>query len=671
MTILLILYLLWRKKESKSFAFIHIFDTPQVYNTRIEFPIFKYKQEERKWTPMKHPALTRVFAAVLAILGVLSLANGVVGFRKNRTEHVERQAYEEKFTGRIGNYEKLHAEFENAADYEQMRDALNKVLEEHEKAAAQHKTDTAIYSATKGGLRMGEQMIENARAQMNELREQLKDAKSRKEFLDALLTELIASNKDKMPFLDALANQAAGYAVDCFTESTKLLLITNELRALMDAEPSPYDYNGPALEPPSPPAAPDWPALDMSAVSLEQMQTAWQDAMVQYQNAAAAYQQAGDLYARQMQEYYNNVAQYETERLNHGWENPEELIVDEAYRLQYMADHAAWEKECKNVKRQADFRETAAELRRLSAALLTVARQANGMAGAVTGLNTNLFSGFEALGELVESTAARLERISGEEAAEMSNIEFLQTAEEAEESLSLMSDGFCVIADNLYNPARLIAEVLEKLEITRTLLRYLDGMLKKAEDQMEQSLAELWYQLGEQDKEQLRLEAEKLGLDEEAKTLARQTVEADELKELRNRHISARLLLTNVPEVKNGLENGLPLPDSARAYLDTYRENTARLYSGKLLINALMILGGVMALAEIPAAFELVRKRSLLIAPVLICLVCAAGAEGLHMFLGEGQLYSALALAIFALVQLLVILPKSGKPRHAPMHLKT
>ena len=620
---------------------------------------------------MKHPALTRVFAAVLAILGVISLANGVVGFRKNRAEHLERRAYEEKFSGRIGNYEKLHAEFENAANYEQTRDALNKVLEEHEKAAAQHKTDTAIYSATKGGLHMGEQLIENTRAQMNELREQLRDATSRKEFLNALLTELIASNKDKMPWLDALANQAAGYAVDCYKESAKLLLITNELRALMDAEPSPYDYNGPALEPPSPPAAPDWPALDMSAASFEQMQAAWQNAMMEYQSAAAAYQQAGDLYAKQMQEYYNNVAAYETERLNHVWDNPEELIVDEAYRRQYKADHAAWEKECINVKRQANFRETAVALYRLRAALCSFVRQANGLAATTPGVNADLFSGFEALAALVESTAARIERICGETAAEMSNIEFLQMADEAEERLSLLSDAFCVIADNLYNPAKLITEALEKLEITHTLIRYLENMLDKAELQMEQALAELWYQLGEQDKEQLRLAAEKLGLDEEAKTLAKQTIEADELKELQNRHISARLLLTNVPEVKNGLENGLPLPDSARAYLETYGEHTAWLYSGKILINALAVLGGVMALAEIPAAYELVRKRSLLIAPVLVCLACAVGAEGLHMFLGEGQLYSALALAIFALVQLLIVLPKSGRPRHAPMHLKT
>ena len=620
---------------------------------------------------MKHPALARVFAVVLAVLGVIFLASGVTGFGKNRQEHAERQAYEEKVAGRIENYVELHEAFENAADYTETRAALNKVLEEHEKAAAKHKTDTAIYSATKGGLRMGEQMIENLRAQMNELREQLKNAKSRQEFLEGLLTELIASNKDKLPWLDTLANAAAEYAVDSFVGSANVLLVTGELRAMMDAEPSPYDYNGPAIEPPSAPAAPDWPQLDLGGTAYADMPGVLQDVMAEYQSAAAAYQQAGDLYARQMQEYYDEVAAYETQRMNRVYNNVQDAIVDEAYNLQFMADHAAWEKECKNLKREADFSETSAELRRLSAALVSVIRQANSMAASVTGLDANVFSGFEALAAPVESTAAKLDRLSREAAAEMDNLAFLQLADEAEENLKLMSDAFCVIADTLNNPARLIAEVLGKLEITHTLIGYLDGMLKKADQQMEQSLADLWYQLGEQDKEALKLEAEKLGLDEEAKTLAKQTLEADELKELRNRHTSARLLLTNIPEVKTGMEQGAEIPESARAYLDTYKEKTGRLYSGKLLISALAILGGVMSLAEIPAAYELTRRRSLLLAPVIICLVCAAGADGLSMYLGEGQMYAALAAAIFALVQLVIVLPKSKKTRRAPQHLKT
>ena len=41
---------------------------------------------------MKHPALVRVFAVVLAILGVIFLATGVRGLGKNSKEQAEREA---------------------------------------------------------------------------------------------------------------------------------------------------------------------------------------------------------------------------------------------------------------------------------------------------------------------------------------------------------------------------------------------------------------------------------------------------------------------------------------------------------------------------------------------------------------------------------------------------
>ena len=65
-----------------------------------------------------------------------------------------------------------------------------------------------------------------------------------------------------------------------------------------------------------------------------------------------------------------------------------------------------------------------------------------------------------------------------------------------------------------------------------------------------------------------------------------------------------------------------------------------------------------MGLVGLPAAFEKTRKRFWLLAPVLLCLGCAVGADGVNMSLGLGQMYTALVTAIFALIQLLVVLPK-------------
>ena len=620
---------------------------------------------------MKHPVLARVFAVVLAILGVILLAGGISGFGKNRAEHAERLAYEEKFAGRIENYVHLHEQLENAADYEQTRAALNRVLEEHEKAASQHKTDTAVYSATKGGLRMGEQMIVSLQAQISDLREQLKNARSRKAFLEGLLTELIASNKDKMPWLDALANTAAQYAVDSYMESGRIALITGKLRALMEAEPSPFDYRAPAYEEPVAPVLPELPQPDFGGVSPAELQAAWQAAAAQFQSAAAAYQQAGDLYAQQLQDYYDAAAEYEMARLNRARDEAMDAAAEEAYSLEYRLEHAAWEKECENVKREADLLSSVAALRRLSRGLASLVRQANSYAGSAAAESGGFYPGLEELTALAEATAARLDTLAASDLSKLGNAEFLRLFDEIGEILQMISDAFCTVADNLNNPAALIAELMEKLHITQQLIPYLNGMLDKAEHEMQAALEELWYQLGEQEKKALELEAEKLGLDEEAKTLSRQTLDADALKDLRNRHASARLLLSNVPAVKEGTEAGLTLPESARAYLAAYGQESARLHSGKKLIHILAVLGGVMAVAGIPAAYELTKSRFLLLAPVLLCLACAAGAEGLNLYLGEGQQYTALFTAIFALLQLLIVLPRNKKARHQPKHLRT
>ena len=618
---------------------------------------------------MKHPALVRVFAVVLAILGVIFLATGVRGLGKNSKEQAEREAYEKKFADRLENYVRLHEKLENSADYEETRAALNRVLTAHEKAAAQHKTDTAIFSATKGGLKMGEDLIAGAQAQMEEIKRQLHDANDRKVFLEGLLSGLIASNKSRMPWLDALANSAAGYAVDCYTESAKITLITEKLRALMEAEPSPFDYAAPVYAPPEAPAMPVFGGFDMGG-SWEQMQAGWDAAMAQAQSAAAAYEEAGALYAQQMQDYYDGLAQAEFDRLNGFAERAEDFAVDMAYSAEYQWAHDAWEKECRNVKKEADLLCSVNAMRRLGTALSSLVRQANSHDAAMTAETGGYYPGFEELSSLSASTAARLEGPGRSDLSGLSNEEFLLLFDEAKEVVDLLCSAFCVVADNLNNPSALIVELLDKLHVTELIAKLADSLLAKAEQQMDTALAELWYQLGEQEKKELELAAEKLGLDEEAKILAKQTLEADELKELNQKHTSARLLLSNVPEVKSGVEQGSDLPDSARAYLEAYREETGRRGTIRLILCGLAILGGAIALAEIPAAFEFVKSRFLLLAPAVVCLVCAVGAFGLNELLGLKRYYAALLMAVFALAYLAIAAPKSKQARRMPQHLK-
>ena len=616
---------------------------------------------------MKHPALARVFAIVLAILGLLLLITGVRGFAKTEDEHEERLAYEKKYEDRIENFAALREELLGSADYDETMTALRRFVDEHEKSAAQHKTDTALFSATKGGLKMGEDMIVQIRAQMNEIKEQLHDASSRRVFLEALLSELIASQKSNMPWLDALANQAAQYATESYVAGTELTLVSTELRGLMENEPTPASVGAALYNPPTPPVEMTLPALpEVSGFSPADMEAAYAATATAYLDAAAAYQQAGADFAQQMQDYYESYAQQTMGRLN--GMRPDAAVSDAAVSAEYTLAHGLWEDECKTVKEQLDLNELRAKIQRLSAALTNLVQQANSVSASFTGETGGIYPGLEELATLAASLSARLDRLGGTDPSELSNEDFLDLTDDLEELFDLLTDAFIVISQNLDNPAALIAEIMDRLHITEALVNVLDTMLEKADHEMQAQLEELWYQMGETEKDAVKLEAEKLGLDKEAALLSKRTLDAEAMRDLRSRHAAARQLLVNIPEVKAGMTDDADLADSARVWLNTYAQETERLYKGRLFLNALAVFGGAMGILGIPAAYELLRKRFLLIAPVLLCMLCAAGAEALNMALGLGQQYAALFTAIFALLQLLIVLPKAKKPHYAPKH---
>ena len=88
---------------------------------------------------------------------------------------------------------------------------------------------------------------------------------------------------------------------------------------------------------------------------------------------------------------------------------------------------------------------------------------------------------------------------------------------------------------------------------------------------------------------------------------------------------------------------------------------------GGLMVFLVIALyaGAVFGVLGLPAAFEGVRSRFLLIAPVFMCLLCAAAAEAVFVYMGRGHSYSALAVVLFAFLQLLIVIPQKKKRRTA------
>ena len=619
---------------------------------------------------MKHPALARVFSVVLAVTGLLLLFSGIKGLGKGKRENAERSAYAEKLAGRIGNYRELDAELENAADYRETMDALDSFLTAHEKAASRHKTDAATYTATKGGIKMGEDMILGAKAEIDSMRRELDDASSRRAYLQGMISALLASSRDRLPWLDAMAHDAARYAVEAWTDSTEPGVAAIEIRALASNEPTPASVAAALTGPPEMPAAPALPQLpDLSGASWETAQAAYQSAMADYQSAASAWAQAGSTYAQQAQQYYELQAQAALERAYGVSDRGSGGAAEAVYTAEYRLAHELWEKQCREVRSGVDFLHEAAEIRRLSAALSPIVRRANAVTAFLMPETGGIFPGLEQLSIHAAFAADDLER-SGRDPAGLKNEDFLRLADEARDTLEQLSSAFGVVAERVNDPSDILLELMDRLEITDMLVQYLNFMLERTEKQLESALAELWYQLGEEEKKQITLEAEKLRLDEEALILSKDIVEADALRELRNSHSSARQLLMNIPEVKEEAEKTGDLAASAENYLRTYESETGRIFNRKRAISLLAIVGGAMGVLALPASYELVKKRFFLLAPALLCLVCAAGAAGLSAYLGFRQQYAALCTAVIALLHLLIVLPKRKRPARAPQHLK-
>ena len=54
-------------------------------------------------------------------------------------------------------------------------------------------------------------------------------------------------------------------------------------------------------------------------------------------------------------------------------------------------------------------------------------------------------------------------------------------------------------------------------------------------------------------------------------------------------------------------------------------------HEGKRLVNLLAVIGAVAGVIGIPAAYEKIKSRFMLIAPAAVCLVCASAADGIKL----------------------------------------
>lgn len=548
---------------------------------------------------MKHPALARVFSIVLAILCLFLLVNGALGFGKADTALEDSLKQYQRLEEKTDTYAELSAQLKNSVSYEEALAELEALQEQHDDDAAQHRTDLATHTATMGGYELGAKMILEGKEQLAAAKAELEEGKALLAEKEQQFNQLSAAFEAAEPLLTAAINALSGSE-----EEYKAAI------ALIDALIAQIDVilaNRPQL-----PELPEEPTLPIAPP-----EDADEETKAAYEQAMAVYQQLLDAFEKAMEEYEGNLAEYETAL-------------------------AAWEQEYQAVLSSvlADAGEVDSRIQNGSAL----------MNAALGQLPADVLDDLGGLGE---------SDISMPDLSNMSLEEIRAALVQLRAYLVAEGNVKTALEKALASLQSQLAEGQQAIAQAKAQVLLGEKALKKAEQELQHQLELLWYNMGQLEDETADLEADKLRLDQESEDLDRRLVSVDEKKAMEQKHRSARIVLMQEAGIASAVNAGGDLVESARAYIQNGRDGAQRHHGLQYAINALALAGGLLGLLSIPGSFEKTKRRLLLILPTVLCLVCALAADGLNMYLGLGQMYTALAAALAAVFHLATVLPKT------------
>lgn len=548
---------------------------------------------------MKHPALARVFSIVLAVMSLIMLLNGAVGFGKADVALKESLEQYRRIEEKTDTYEALSLQLKNSVSYEEALAELEALQEQHDDDAAQHRTDLATHTATMGGYELGAKMILEGKEQLAAAKAELADGKALLAEKEQQFNQLSAAFEAVEPLLTAAINALSGSE-----EEYKAAI------ALIDALIAQIDVilaNRPQL-----PELPEEPTLPIAPP-----EDADEETKAAYEQAMAVYQQLLDAFEKAMEEYEGNLAEYETAL-------------------------AAWEQEYQAVLSSvlADAGEVDSRIQNGSAL----------MNAALGQLPADVLDDLGGLGE---------SDISMPDLSNMSLEEIRAALVQLRAYLVAEGNVKTALEKALASLQSQLAEGQQAIAQAKAQVLLGEKALKKAEQELQHQLELLWYNMGQLEDESADLEADKLRLDQESEDLDRRLVSVDEKKEMEQKHRSARIVLMQEEGIASAVNAGGDLVESARAYIQNGRDAAQRHHGFLYAINILALAGGLLGLLSIPGSFEKTKRRLLLILPTVLCLACALAADGLNMYLGLGQMYTALAAALAAAIHLATILPQN------------
>ena len=588
---------------------------------------------------MKHPALTRVFAIVLAVLCLVMLLAGLFGLRSAAAERQRTLDDAGRLRERAAQYELALDALAGGTPSAELSEALEREQKEHDKTASSHRADLAIYTATQSGLRSGTAALDQADAAFAEGKRQYETGLqlfAQQEAAFDRQYQQFQQGKQQLADFDLLYDSAAQLLTDAnqhaqSARNITALLESDDADARRQLTVAAYDE---ALA-----------AADQIGALLETVQklTPILDAIAEMDEGSleslSALGELGDLSAVTGSDL--SLPEIDPEQLSEIMELYRTLWPRVKDLTQQMSEQLPLlDQAVQNVtgKSLAALREEA-----------QTRRDAIANGEAETPISDEAFAAMQAAyGELRGTILSVLDLCD----ALLRNLDG-----GAEQIGSLLSQA----QEMLTQFDAYMQQGKAGMEQGKAAMVIAGEQIRQGEKALYDGRAQIWYQMGQQRDKAAELQEEKARLDTESEQLKALEQDVEARKDLEQEERSLRIMLQRRDAVAEREAAGMHLSEAAVITAQELEENAQTVWQGRSRAYALLIAGGILGFVGIPAAFERTKSRFLLIVPVLLCLLCAVGAEGVCLYYGRGSSYSALGGAIFALLQLLVSLPKEKK----------
>ena len=580
---------------------------------------------------MKHPVLTRMFSVVLLVLCLVMAAAGGLGLmsaerdRKSVVEDVDRLRL------RIGEYEKVAESLSGRQSFSEQSVNLDERETQHGKDSAEHRSELTTYTATQYGINMGTDQMDQADLQFEAYRARFEGGlatfESGMSQVSSLLGNLWTLYNTLSPILQSASSHLATARgivtyLDSGAELTYAQVVAayDELLAVADESAATAETLR-GLE----------PTLDALAAFDPNTLTSLADSMGQIPESL------GSFGGVDLSVYQENG-------------------VDVGFDMNQL------------VQLKSGFDQSWATIKQMLALYDQVVPQAEAQVQQATGLST---AELRAAAQSARDTLAA----RGDEPLDPLERELILAAYQANsEQIHQTLDQAGGLIDSINGYAGQIYSTLSAVQGQVDALYGLIAQAKQAlidgANALYQARAMIWWQMGQLREKEEELRKEKERLDRDAEELQRMSEEAEDQKALEQQESTLRAILLSRDGIRGRYEDGEELLDAARSFAEERETRAGETYGLRRLACLIMLVGAGFGLLGLPAAFEAVRSRFLLLTPVLACLGCAAAADRILLNMGRGHSYSVLAVGIFAILQLLVSLPKKRRKKPQGKHLR-